>query len=93
MAASNAAEGISGRGAPQTQAHHGAGVGRNRQLVAGGGFGSGMCGVDGIPAPETRVLVKRVLDVRRRVRLTPKPGGVRLVLCEQQFRRALACSV
>ncbi len=64
--------------------------GRHVDDVAGRRLGAGLRGVHGALLARDHVAVERVLHVRRRVGRTPQPFVVRLVLGEEQFRRAVA---
>ena len=85
-----AAEGLVYPGGRQPQADGLASAGGHVERVVRRRLGPGLGGIDRFAAARDDVLVERVLDVGRRVRLAPEPAGIGLVLGEEQLRGALA---
>ena len=81
---------VLGTGGAQPELDDTGALGGDLQLVEGCRLRPGAPRMDGIDPAAHDVLVKGVLDVRRGVGRPPQPLGVRLVLGEQQLRRAVA---
>src|SRR5262249_13172677 len=57
--------------------------------IMGRRLGPDLGGVDHFAAARNQVLVERILDIRGRIGLAPKTGGVTLILGEEQLRSSL----
>ena len=76
-------------GGDKPQADDRRAAGGHVEDVAGRGLRAGLRRVDGLAVPGDDVLVERILDPGRSVRLAPEALGVALVLGEEELRRAV----
>ena len=84
------AEGGGGRFRAQSQADFLAASGWNFDVIYGSGFGAGARRIDGVLSAGDQIFVKCVLDLGRRVGLSPKASGIRLVFSEEEFGLSVA---